>query len=355
MQIIGQPVCKNKLDTKQQRKHRMSGVAALALMGILLIVCIILSFIIGRYPVPIRALLGIISSKICNITPYWSTAQETAVLNIRLPRVILSVLVGACLSAAGASYQGIFQNPMAAPHILGASAGAGFGAALAINIGFSSINVTILAFLMSLSTVALVFWISKHTKGDRLLGIILAGIIISSLFKAGISFIKLVADPTNKLPEITYWLMGSLSGATKGEVSFVCWPMLLGLIPLLLMRWRLNVLSMGDDEARAMGVNTGFIRLNVMICATLITAASISVSGMIEWVGLIIPHMMRRLVGSDYCLLLPASMLGGGIFLLIVDNISRSLMSYEIPIGILTAFVGAPLFLFLVTGRGERT
>jgi len=135
MQIIGQPVCKNKLDTKLQRKHRMSGVAALALMGILLIVCIILSFIIGRYPVPIRALLGIISSKICNITPYWSTAQETAVLNIRLPRVILSVLVGACLSAAGASYQGIFQNPMAAPHILGASAGAGFGAALAINIG----------------------------------------------------------------------------------------------------------------------------------------------------------------------------------------------------------------------------
>ncbi|WMJ84000.1 FecCD family ABC transporter permease [Oscillospiraceae bacterium LTW-04] len=354
MEKAGIPVCAKKSDI-QKRKFYISGGAVITLLAILLIACIIASFLIGRYPVPIRELFGIIFSKAFSIEPYWITAQETAVWNIRMPRVILSMLVGACLSAAGASYQGIFQNPMAAPHILGASAGAGFGAALAIYIGLSSMNITILAFAMSLLTVALVFWISKHTKGDRVLGIILAGIIISSLFKAGISFIKLVADPTNKLPAITYWLMGSLSGVTQEEVGFVFWPMLLGLLPLFLLRWRLNVLSMGDDEARAMGVNTGYIRLSVMICATLITAASISVSGMIEWVGLIIPHMMRRLVGSDYRLLMPASILGGGIFLLIVDNISRSLMSSEIPIGILTAIVGAPLFLFLVTGRGERT
>ncbi|NCB52032.1 MAG: iron ABC transporter permease [Clostridia bacterium] len=339
----------------EQKKRILSGGVIIIILAVLLIVCIILSFLVGRYPVPIRELFGIIFSKIFRIDPFWTTAQETAVWNIRMPRIVLSMLVGACLSAAGASYQGIFQNPMAAPHILGASAGAGFGAALAIYIGLSSINVTIMAFAMSLMTVALVFWISKRTKGDKVLGIILAGIIISSLFKAGISFIKLVADPTNKLPAITYWLMGSLSGATRSEVSFVFWPMLIGLVPLLLLRWRLNVLSMGDDEARAMGVNTGNIRLGVMICATLVTAAAISVSGMIEWVGLIIPHMMRRLVGSDFRHLMPASILGGGIFLLVVDNISRSLMTSEIPIGILTAFVGAPLFLWLVTGRGEKT
>lgn len=351
---------KEKIITKtgappESGKRPLSGGVIILLLAALLVVCVVASFLVGRYPVPIRELFGIIFSRVFQIDPFWTAAQETAVWNIRLPRILLSMLVGACLSAAGASYQGIFQNPMAAPHILGASAGAGFGAALAIYIGLSSFNVTILAFAMSLATVALVFWISKRTKGDKVLGIILAGIIISSLFKAGISFIKLVADPTNKLPAITYWLMGSLSGATRSEVGFVFWPMLIGLVPLLLLRWRLNVLSMGDDEARAMGVNTGNIRLGVMICATLVTAASISVSGMIEWVGLIIPHMMRRVVGSDFRRLMPASILGGGIFLLIVDNISRSLMSSEIPIGILTAFVGAPLFLWLVTGRGERT
>jgi iron complex transport system permease protein len=324
-------------------------------LAVLLIVCIFVSFLLGRYPVPARELTGISFSKIFPIEQFWTAAQETAVWNIRMPRVIIAVLVGACLSAAGAAYQGVFQNPMAAPHILGASAGAGFGAALAIYIGLSTYNVTLMAFAMSLLTVGLVFWISKHTKGDKVVGIILAGIIVSSLFKAGISFIKLVADPTNKLPAITYWLMGSLAGASKSEVGFVFWPMLIGLVPLLLMRWRLNILTMGDDEARAMGVNATNIRLSVMICATLITAASISVAGMIEWVGLIIPHMMRRLVGSDYRWLMPASIIGGGTFMLVVDNFSRNLTTSEIPIGILTAFIGAPFFIWLITRRGETT
>ena len=280
--------------------------------------------------------------------------MQAAVWNVRLPRVLMSVLVGACLSAAGAAYQGVFQNPMAAPDVLGASAGAGFGAALAIYVGLSSMYITLAAFGMSLLTVALVFWVSRHAKGERVLGLVLAGIMVSSLFQAGTSFIKLAADPTNKLPEITYWLMGSLSGAKWSELGFVIWPMLLGLVPLFLLRWRLNVLAMGDDEARAMGVDAGRLRIWLIIAATLVTAASVSVSGMIGWVGLVIPHMVRRICGSDYRWLMPCSMLGGGTFLLIVDNVSRNVTTSGIPIGILTAFIGAPFFLWLITGRGER-
>lgn len=336
---------------KIEKRHRL----VIVLLGVLLAVSILLSFAIGRYPVTPGELLSILGSKLgLPIGKFWTNQVEAAVWNIRLPRVLLSVLVGACLASAGSAYQGVFQNPMASPDILGASAGAGFGAALAILLGFSSLLVTLSAFGMSLLTVALVFTVSRHAKGDRVLGLVLAGIMVSSLFQAGTSFIKLVADPSNKLPQITYWLMGSLSGAAWGDVQFVIFPVLIGLIPLLLLRWRLNVITMGDDEARALGVNAHRVRLTIVLCSTLVTASAVSVSGMIGWVGLVIPHMMRRIIGSDYRYLMPASMLGGGIFLLIVDNLSRNLSTSGIPIGILTAFVGAPFFLFLITGKGDH-
>lgn len=323
-----------------------------------LILTMLLSFSLGRYPVPIKELLGILIHKAAALfgietKVFWTEQMYAAVWNIRLPRVILSILVGSSLAAAGASYQGVFQNPMASPDILGASAGAGFGAAISILLGFSNFSITVSAFGMSLISVALVFGISRHAKGDRVMGLVLAGIIISSLFQAGISFVKLVADPTNKLPQITYWLMGSLSGAQWKNVSLAIFPMVIGLVPLLLLRWRLNVITMGDDEAKAMGVNAHRIRLGIILCSTLVTAAAVSVSGMIGWVGLVIPHMMRRIVGSDYRFLMPGSILGGGIFLLVVDNVSRNAFTSGIPIGILTAFIGAPFFLWLITGRGE--
>lgn len=342
------------------RKDKLlSGPDTIVLLTVVLIVCTLVSFVFGHYPVPFSELCGILANKFLSIfglgiEPFWDGNMEIAVWNVRLPRVLMSVLVGACLSAAGAAYQGVFQNPMAAPDVLGASAGAGFGAALAIYVGLSSAYITISAFGMSLLTVALVFWVSKHAKGERVLGLVLAGIMVSSLFQAGTSFIKLAADPTNKLPEITYWLMGSLSGMEWKDLGFVIWPMLLGLVPLFLLRWRLNVLSMGDDEARAMGVDAGRLRVGVIVAATLVTAASVSVSGMIGWVGLVIPHMVRRICGSDYRWLMPCCMLGGGTFLLIVDNISRNVTTAGIPIGILTAFVGAPFFLWLITGRSEK-
>ncbi len=337
----------NKID----RTHRRT----VALMGLILVVCTLGSFTLGRYSVPLPELLGILGSKLSlPVQRFWTDQMEAAIWNIRLPRVLLSVLVGACLAAAGASYQGVFQNPMSSPDILGASAGAGFGAALAILVGASSVGITVGAFAMSLLTVALVFTVSRHAKGDRILGLVLAGIMVSSLFQSGTSFIKLVADPNNKLPQITYWLMGSLSGAQWKDITFVIAPMLLGLLPLMLLRWQLNVITMGDDEARAMGVNAPRIRLWIVICSTLATASAVSVSGMIGWVGLVIPHMMRRLVGSDYRYLMPGSMLGGGIFLLVVDNVSRNATTAGIPIGILTAFIGAPFFLWLITGKGDH-
>jgi iron complex transport system permease protein len=243
---------------------------------------------------------------------------------------------------------------MASPDILGASAGAGFGAALAILLGASSMGITAGAFAASLLTVALVFTVSRHARGDRVLGLVLAGIMISSLFQSGTSFLKLVADPSNQLPQITYWLMGSLSGASWRDLGLVLIPMMSGLVPLVLLRWQLNVITMGDDEARAMGVNAHKIRLGIVLCSTLVTAAAVSVSGMIGWVGLVIPHMMRRLVGSDYRHLMPASLLGGGMFLLVVDNVSRNATTAGIPIGILTAFIGAPFFLWLITGKGDH-
>lgn len=324
-------------------------------MAIVLVVCILTSFLLGQYKVPLKELFGILGSKIgFSIGQFWTDAMETAVWNIRLPRVLLSVCVGGCLAAAGAAYQGVFQNPMASPDILGASAGAGFGAALAILFEFSSFGITVSAFAMSLLTVVLVFIISNHAKGDKVLGLVLAGIMVSSLFQSGTSFVKLTADPNNKLPQITYWLMGSLAGTKWSDLLMAIVPMSVGLIPLLLLKWRINVLTMGDDDARAMGVDAHKVRVFVVICSTLVTAASVAASGMIGWVGLVIPHMMRRIVGNDYRYLLPASVLGGGIFLLIVDNVSRNATTTSIPIGILTAFIGAPFFLWLITGKGEH-
>ncbi len=322
-------------------------------LGVLLVITIIVSFQLGRYPIPAKEVLGISLSRIYPIEQFWTDRMEMVLLNIRLPRIILACLVGGCLSAAGTAYQGVFQNPMAAPDILGASAGAAFGAALAILNYGSSFTITVSAFSFSLLTVSLVYFISKRVKGKSILGLILSGIVVGSLFSAATSFIKLVADPTDQLPAITYWLMGSLAGAKSGDIKFAIIPMTIGLVPLLLLRWRMNVLTMGDDEARTMGINANQIRFIVIICSTLTTAASVSVSGMIGWVGLVIPHVARKVVGNNYNHLMPASVLCGAIFLLLVDNVSRNLLTTEIPLGILTAFIGAPFFIYLITRRGE--
>ena len=230
----------------------------------------------------------------------------------------------------------------------------GAGAALAILLGQGSVMTTIFAFCFSLLTVVLVYLIGSRTRGSRVVSILLAGIMVGSLFSAGTSYIKLVADPANQLPQITYWLMGSLSGTRLKTVGFAAACMAVGLVPLLLLRWRMNLLTLSPDEARSMGVNTDRIRLAVILCATVLTAASVSVSGMIGWVGLVIPHLSRRIVGNDCRYLLPMSMVFGAGFLLLVDDLARCLTAVEIPIGILTAFVGAPFFVYLMVRREDR-
>lgn len=339
---------------EQKKKHTISYSGKLTALAVLLLIAVVISAALGRYPIKVREIFGILSGKLFGTSPFWTATQETLLLSHRLPRILLACLVGCSLSAAGASYQGVFQNPMAAPDILGASSGAAFGAALSILLGLSRTFTVIFAFAFSLLTVTLVIYIGSKTKGKRVLGLILSGIMISSLISSGTSFIKLVADPQDQLPAITYWLMGSLNGTKPGDVRFALIPMFCGLLPLFLLRWRVNVLTLGDAEARTMGVNAKLLRTVVIFCSTLITAASVSVSGMIGWVGLVIPHLARRLVGNNYKRLMPAAMLLGALFLLIVDDVSRTLFTTEIPIGILTSLIGAPFFIYLISRDGEQ-
>ena len=323
----------------------------LMVLAAVLLALFLVSFVLGRYDVPLWQVVRILLSKMLPLEATWTANMAVAVLNVRLPRILLACLVGCALSTAGTAYQSVFRNPMAAPDILGASSGACFGAALAILLGLGRGGVTALAFAASLVTVALVYVIARRIRGNQVVNLLLSGIMISSLFSAGTSYIKLVADPTNQLPAITYWLMGSLSGTRMQDVAFALLPMAAGLIPLLLLRWRINLLTLDEEEARSMGVNATALRLVVILCATVLTAASVSVSGMIGWVGLVIPHLSRKLVGNDCRRLLPAAMLLGAIFLLLVDNVSRNLLAVEIPIGILTAFIGAPFFIYLMTRK----
>ena len=323
-------------------------------MASALLALFLLSFVVGRYGVPLGQVVRILLSGMLSLEQTWTDNMAIAVLNVRLPRILLACLVGCGLSAAGTGYQTVFQNPMAAPDILGASSGACFGAALAILTGQGAVIVTVFAFLASLLSVALVYLVGNHTRGNRVVNLLLAGIMVGSLFSACTSYIKLVADPTNQLPQITYWLMGSLSGTRMGTVRFAAVCMAVGLVPLLLLRWRMNLLTLSPDEARAMGVHTDRLRLAVILSSTVLTAAAVSVSGMIGWVGLVIPHLSRRIVGSDCRRLMPMSCLFGAAFLLLVDNMARCLTATEIPIGILTAFVGAPFFIYLMVRGGDR-
>jgi iron complex transport system permease protein len=320
----------------------------MVIMILLLAAVILVSLSLGRYPIPLWALIARIFG-----VPFASPQMEAIFFNVRLPRILMACLVGTSLAASGAAYQGVFQNPLAAPDILGASSGAATGAALAILQRLSGPMITVFAFISSLLTIALVMFIGDRARGKKIVGLILTGLMISSLNSAGISLMKLAADPSNVLPEIVYWLMGSLTKTKPSDLSFVIPPMLLGLAPLLILRWRINLLTLNEDEAQSMGINVRLTRILVIVSSTLITAAAVSVSGVIGWAGLVIPHLTRRLVGNDYRRLMPASMIFGALFLLSIDNISRNLFATEIPLGILTSLIGAPFFLWLITRKGD--
>ncbi len=273
--------------------------------------------------------------------------MDTALFNIRFPRIIMVLLVGAALSAAGASYQGMFKNPLVSPDLLGASTGASFGACLALLLNLSNIYIQLFAFVGGLTAVGLVMLLNKAIRSDALLGLVLGGILVSSLFQSGSSIIKLVADADDKLPSITFWLMGSFAGITISDLLLALLPMAIGFVLILSQRWKLNVLSFGEEEAKSLGINTASTRFIVILGATLITSCSVSVAGVIGWIGLVVPHLARAVVGPNYKVLIPATMLIGSVFLLVVDNFCRLLFAAEIPIGLLTSILGIPFFVFI--------
>lgn len=321
---------------------------------VLAALCFIISLGAGRYGLSPYEVIRILFS---GIIPFdeMTFADWSSIFNVRLPRICGAFLVGAALATAGAAYQGMFQNPLVSPDILGASAGAGFGAAIAIFTSQPPLIVTAFAFIGAIISVLVAYGVSKLAKGNATLSLVLGGILVGSLFSAGTSYIKLVADTANQLPEITYWLMGSLSSMEMTDVIFAAIGIAIGIIPLILLRWRLNVLTLGEDEAKSMGINTHRLRLITIICATLITAVAVSVSGIIGWVGLVIPHFCRMIFGYDYRRIIPASIIFGGAFLILVDDFARNISTMEIPIGILTAFIGAPIFAWLLISGGKRS
>lgn len=326
-----------------------------AVLGAVFLAVLLGSLLLGRYALSPGQLLHMLWTKVTGGAADWPLSDDKVVFAVRLPRVAAAALVGAALAVSGAAYQGMFRNPMVSPDILGASAGAGFGAAVAILLGAGYFGISAAAFCCGLLAVAAAWLVSRLSRTNQTVALILAGMMISSLFSAGTSFVKLVADTQQQLPAITYWLMGSLSSVKDTDVLFLSIPVTLGMIPLLVLRWRMNLLTLGEEEAQSMGVNTRRLRGTVIVCATLLTSASVAVSGMIGWVGLVIPHFCRMLFGYDYRRLIPAGALFGASFLLIVDDIARLVTTGELPLGILTAFVGAPLFVYLiVTGGGRR-
>ena len=322
-------------------------------LGVLVVASTLASLMLGRFPITPAEAGGMLANLVVPVEPFWTAQQETLFFQVRLPRIALALLVGCSLAAAGAAFQGTFQNPLVSPDILGASQGAAFGAAVAILLGLGAFGISAFAFAAAIVTVMLVLLVSSRAKGNHMMVVVLAGVMMSSLLQAAVSYTKLIADPTDQLAAITYWLMGSLTGAKPADLAMAAAPMAAGLLALFALRWRINILTMGDDEASTMGVNAQRVRIVVIFAATLVTAASVAVTGMIGWVGLVIPHFARMVIGCDYRKLLPASMLMGASFLLIVDDVARLATTSEIPIGILTAFVGAPFFLYLITRKKQ--
>lgn len=331
-------------------RRRLAGSGfLLAFAGLLALA--VLSMTVGKFDAGLADLLAQISAMLGG-----APADETVATvfwNIRLPRVVAGLAVGAALAAAGATYQGLFRNPLVSPDILGVSAGASFGAVIGIFLSLPVGIIQLMSFAGGLIAVFSVYAVAAAIRNrDPVLVLVLAGIAVGALVGAGISLIKILADPYDQLPAITYWLLGSLASVTSGDVVSILPALVVGIVTLFLLRWRMNVMTLGEEEAKALGIDTGRLRVVLVLAATLITAAAVSITGIIGWIGLVIPHVARLIVGPDFVRLLPVSMALGAAYLLVADILARSIALIEVPLGILTATVGAPFFLWLLaSGR----
>ncbi len=320
-----------------------------------LIALVAWSFSVGRFPVAPGDVASALWSALTGGESGLARNVEAVILQVRAPRLFAALVVGAALAAAGAAYQNLFKNPLVSPDILGVSAGCALGAGLAILWSLPVVAIQGFAFAGGLAAVALVVAVGSWVRGrDPILTLILTGVVVGSLFGAGIALVKYVADPYNQLPAITFWLLGSFGGALPTDLAVAVPLIAIGLVPLVLLRWRIDLLALSEDEARSLGLDVAKLRLAVILCATLVTASAVALAGVIGWVGLVIPHAARLLVGASFARVLPLSLVLGAAFMLAVDTLCRTLAATEIPPGVATAFVGTPVFIALLAATFRR-
>ena len=332
--------------TPRRRLRTWLTLPAIALVVLLIAV---FSLATGRYGVPPVEVARLLLGQVLPIEQTWYPQEASAVLDVRMPRVLLALLVGGGLALGGAVLQGVFRNPLVSPEVIGVSAGASFGGVLALVLSLGSAALVGGAFLTGLAALVLVLAIARLASGSPLLMVVLGGVVVSAFFSALVSLLSFVADPYETLPAVTFWLLGSLATASYGKVLVAAVPIGLGVVIALALRWRLNILSLGEEDAAALGVPPRLTRNVLLVAVALIAAGAVAVSGVVGWVGLVVPHICRLIVGGDHRVLLPASLLVGAGYLLLIDTLSRSLTSSELPLGILTAIIGAPFFVLLLS------
>jgi len=332
-----------------------SALPGLAIATAVLIAGLLLAFTVGRYPVSLAEFANVLIAKISGQSADVSPAVQSVILQVRGPRVLAAALVGAALAVAGTAFQGLFRNPLVSPDILGASSGAALGAVMGIFFSLGVLAIQAFAFVGGLLAVAAVYVIGSAVRSrDPILVLVLTGVVVGALLGAGVGLIKYLADPYNQLPAMTFWLLGSLAAANVSDLLPLFGPVASGTAVLIALRWRMNVMSLPEEEARSLGVATGPLRVIIVAAATLTTSASVATAGIIGWVGLVVPHLSRSLVGPDFARLLPTAAILGGGYLLLIDTIARTAAEVEIPLGILTAVVGTPFFIWLLASM-QRT
>ena len=325
----------------------IAGLIALIIIAFFTAICV------GRYKITVPEVLRIFGARL-GIAADSVTADKKAegvIFTLRLPRTIGALLVGGALALSGAAYQGVFKNPLVAPDLLGVSSGACVGAATAILLNLNSFGVQSLAFIMGIATVALTMLIPRLLKNSSMTMLVLSGVIVKGIMDSLLGIIKYLADPETQLASITYWLMGSLTKVLTSDLWAIGPVIVVGSVIIILLRWRINILSLGDNEAKALGVNIKVVRGVIILCSTLMTACAVCLCGTIGWVGLVIPHLSRIVAGQDNTRSIPVSFLMGAIFMVLIDTLSRVLTATEIPLSILTGIIGAPFYIIVLTGQ----
>lgn len=324
----------------------------LPLLVVLILACAALAILAGRYGVSPRQMVGAISARMGGGI-YPDRKADSVVFNLRLPRITVAVLIGSGMAVSGAAFQSLFSNPLATPDTLGVASGTCVGAVVALLLGWGMSGVQLTALVAGLVTVAITTAVARRRDGGTdVVTLVLAGVIVSAMADAVLSMLKLTADPTSKLPEITYWLMGSLAGASWSQIALAAPFIVIGSGVIVALRWRLNVLALSEDEARAAGVDVRSLRITLIVCATVVTASVISLCGQVGWIGLIVPHAARMLTGSDNRYLIPVCLLLGASIMIFIDTVARTITASEVPVSVVTAIVGAPFFITLLRRTG---